>query len=107
MAILDSLIVASCIGLSGQQNTACTSALQAGTKQTGIEQSTNSYERRNVKKLEGKATDWFGKDAVGFVGGTAWAAKVAIEKKASFGITRNISAEISKDLTQLVLRWTF
>lgn len=107
MAILDSLIIASCVGLSGQQNIACTNALQAGTKQSGIEQSTNSYEQRNVKKLEGKAVDWFGKDAVGIVGSTAWAAKAAIEKRASFGITRNISAEIGKDLTRLVLKWTF
>lgn len=107
MAILDSLIIASCVSFSGQQQQACNAALQAGTKQSGIEQSASSFEHKNVKKIENTAIGVLGKDAVGIVGGTAWLIKAAAEKKAVFGISRNISAEVGDEITRLVFKWTF
>ncbi len=107
MALLESLIMASCVGMSSQSNDACTKALQASMKQSGVEQNVDSYEKRQTKNLEYKAYSWFGKDAVGVVGGAAWVIKAAAEKKASFGIYGPVKMDIGQQLTQLVLKWTF
>lgn len=112
MAILESIIVASCVGMSGQAQDACNKALQAGSKQSGMEQSFDSYEQHQTKMLEQTAYDWFGKDAVGVVGGTVWVGKAVAEKKASvglpsFGICNKMSAEVGQKASQLVLKWSF
>lgn len=107
MAILDSLIVAGCVGLSGQSNDACTKALDAGTKQSGIAQSANAYENHELKIFEQHAYSWFGKDAVGVVGGMVWMGKSVAEKKAHVGIYGPVSLDIGAGLTALVFKWTF
>lgn len=107
MALIDSIILASCVGLSGQSNDACTKALTAGAKQTGVESKVGTYETHQVKKLETTANSWLGKDTVSVVGGTAWAVKAAAEKKASFGLYGPLHMEVGSKLTQMVLKWTF
>lgn len=107
MALLDSVIMTACMGLSGQSNDACTKALQAGSKQSGVEQNVGTYETHQTKILEYKAYDWFGKQAVGVVGGAVWLGKSVSEKKASFGIYGPLHMDVGQKLTQLVLKWTF
>lgn len=107
MALLDSMILTACMGLSGQSNDACVKALQAGTKQSGVEQNVNSYETRQTKGLEYKAYDWFGKQTVGVVGGAVWLGKSVSERKAAFGIYGPLHMEVSEKLTQMVFKWTF
>lgn len=107
MALLDSLIVASCVGLSGQMQDACNKTLQASAKQSGVEQATSAYEKRELKSLEQGAVNLLGKDAVSVTGGMVWLTKSLVDKKASFGIYGPISTEIAPSLTKLVLKWTF
>lgn len=107
MALLDSLIVASCVGLSGQANEACNKALEASAKQSGVEQNADKLEGHELKLYEQKAKDVFGNDAVSTAGGAIWLTKVVVEKKASFGICRHVNFEYSPDLSRLVLKWTY
>jgi hypothetical protein len=107
MALLDSLIVASCIGLSGQANDACEKALEASAKQSGVEKTTSDYEKHELKNLEDDAVSFMGKDVVNVTGGMIWLTKSLVDKKASFGIYGPLSTEIAPDLTRLVLKWKF
>lgn len=107
MALLDSMILTACMGMSGQSNDACVKALQAGTKQSGVEQNVNTYESRQTKGLERTAYDIFGRSTVGVVGGAVWLGKSVSEKKASFGIYGPLHMEVGQKLTQMVLKWTF
>jgi hypothetical protein len=112
LAILESLIVAGCVGLSGQQNDACQKALTAGSKQSGLEQTTGSYENHESNLWLSRANDWFGKDAVGIMGGAGWLAKSAIERKASFGlpsfgICNSVKFEFNQSAEKLIFQWRF
>lgn len=107
MALLDSMILTACMGMSGQSNDACVKALQAGTKQSGVEQNVSIYEKRQTKNLEYTANDWFGKQAVGIVGGAVWLGKSVSERKAAFGIYGPLHMEVGEKLTQMVFKWTF
>jgi hypothetical protein len=112
MSILDSLIVFSCVGLSGQQNTACNKALEAGSQQSGFQQTVNNYEGHELKIFEKDAYDWFGRDAVDVVGGTAWVTKSLVEKRASVGLPNlglcdNLVTEVDRNTAKLVFKWRF
>lgn len=107
MALLDSLIVASCVGLAGQANDACNKALEASAKQSGVEQTTSAYEKHQLKNIEEGAVSFLGKDAVNVSGGMIWLTKSLVDKKASFGLYGPLSTEIAPSLTKLVLKWTF
>src|SRR5271165_237244 len=107
MALIDSMILTACMGMSGQSNDACQKALTAGSKQSGVEQNLNLYESNQTKNLELKAYSWFGKEAVGVVGGAVWLGKSVSEKKASFGLYGPVSMDVGQKLTRLVLKWTF
>jgi len=52
MGLIDTLIVTSCVGLSGIQQEACNKALTAGSKQSGIENNMNKAESKTLKTLE-------------------------------------------------------
>ncbi len=95
------------MGLSGPSNDACTKALLASAKQSGVEQNVDSYEKHQTKKLEYKAVGLLGKNTVSVAGGTAWIIKAAAERKASFGLYGPVSMDIGQKITQLVLKWTF
>lgn len=112
MALIDSIILAGCMGMSGQQNDACTKALQAGAKQSGIEQNVNVFESNKSKEMDRLAHDWFGKDVLTATGGIAFITKAAVERKATiglpnFGIFGSFSTEINSELIQLVVKWKF
>jgi hypothetical protein len=112
MAILDSIIVSVCMSVSGQGNEACQKALTAGAKQSGVEQSANSYEQNRLNYMQSGAESFFGKNTVAAIGGVGWAAKSAVDHKASiglpnFGICSGIKIEINSNTERLVLQWRF
>lgn len=112
MALLDSFIMVSCMGMSGQQNEACLKAMEAGFKQTGFQQSANAYEEKNVKLLEQDAYLFFGKDNVTVVGGAVWVAKSFADKKATFdlpnfGLCDKIFTQIESGGTHVFFKWNF
>jgi hypothetical protein len=112
LALLDSIIATACIGLSGQGHDACVKGLQAGSQQTGVQQSVNSYESKQTKMLEQTAYNWVGKDSASVVGGVAFVGKAAVDKKASLGlpnlgICSKMSLEVGSKASQLLLKWSF
>jgi hypothetical protein len=107
MSVLDSLIVFSCMSLSGQQNIACNKALQAGSKQTQVDQTFNGYEDHQLKLMEKDATTLVGQDSLQTIGGTVWLTKSIVEKKADFGIAKDVVMEINMRLGELILKWKF
>lgn len=112
MAIISSLITVSCIGLSGQNNDACTKALEAGTKQSGIEQETDTYESNKLKYLETGSYNVLGKENAQVMGGTIWLTKMIVDKKASInlpnlGICNSLTTQIDTTSAKLVFKWQF
>lgn len=112
MALLDSLIMSACVGLSGQSNDACQKALTAASKQSGVEQSANTYEQHKLNYLQSGAESYFGKDTVAAIGGVGWATKSAIERKMTFGlpnfgICNSIKFEFNSNVEKLVFQWRF
>lgn len=113
MGLLDTLIITSCMGMqSGQPQDACQKALQAGTKQSGVEKVANDQETAITKKADTKAKDLLGEQTYSVVGGTVFLAKTVSEKKVSLGlptmgICNSIKAEVSDKQSQLKLEWKF
>ena len=112
MALLDSIIMSACMGLSGQGNDACQKALTAGAKQSGVEKSANSYEQNRLSYLQSGAEDVLGKNTVAAIGGAGWAAKSVADRKASiglpnFGICSGLKFEINSSTSKLVFQWRF
>jgi len=112
LGVFDSLIMAACIGSSGVQHDACTKALEAGGNQSGIERNVDTYEKRKLENAKESAISYLGKDSVNVVGGTAWLAKVMIDRKATvrlpnFGICDGLTTEVDEKLARLVFQWKF
>lgn len=113
MGIIDTLIVTSCMGFqAGQAQDACQKALQAGSKQSGIEKVVNNKEQQITKKADQTAKEMLGETTVGVVGGTVFLAKTISEKKVSLGLPtlgmcNSIKAEVSDKQSQLKLEWKF
>ncbi len=112
MGLLESAVMSVCMGASGASGQACDKAVEAGTKQSGYEQMVDRYENHQVKLLEGKAIDWFGRDAVTTVGGTVWLTKTIIDKKASIGLPTlgvcdKLVAQVNTTEALLVFKWIF
>lgn len=112
MGLIDTLIVTSCVGLSGVQQDACNKALEAGSKQSGISQTMNTYEKHELNSLQDGAINYLGKDTVNVLGGMGWLTKSLVEKKASFGLPNfgicdKLTTEINTNTTKLVFKWMF
>jgi hypothetical protein len=110
LGLIESTILSICMSASGQANLACTNAVQAGAKQSGFEQMTNSYESHQVRILEEGTYSYMGRENAEIAGGTLWLANAAVTRKASlalpnFGLCDKLSTEVNRDSARLVLRW--
>jgi len=112
MGVLDTLIVTSCMGLSGMQQDACNKALIAGSKQTGIETTVNTAEDKTTKVLDKGARDYLGDTNVNVVAGTAFVAKTIVDKSATvnlptLGLCNSVTASVSHEKSLLSLQWKY
>jgi len=110
MGLLESAILSLCVGSTGQANQACTNAIKAGSKQSGFEQMTESYEQHQTKQFEYGAYSVMGKNNAQIAGGTLWLANAAVTKKASLGLPTlglcdKLSVEANHSESKLVFRW--
>lgn len=110
MGLLDSLIITSCIGLSGNAQDACNQALIAGAKQSGIEQNVNEVEKKYSSKADREARELLG-NSYNFVGSTVFVAKSISDKAVTlglptFGLCNSLKAKIS-DNPSLNMEWKF
>jgi|ERR1035437_183238 hypothetical protein len=112
MGLIDTLIVTSCVGLSGIQQDACNKALTAGTKQSGIEANVDHEESKMTKKLDISAREYLGTTTVNVVAGTAIVAKTIADKAATvklpnFGICNTMVLKVNHEKSLLSLEWKY
>lgn len=112
MSILETLIVTSCVGVPSTYLDACNKALQAGTKQSGVEQSVDAAETKVGKKADNIAKEYVSENVAGVIGGAAFVAKSVSEKSATLnlpnmGICTTIKTTVGKDKSVLKLEWKF
>ena len=105
-------ITSACIGLSGPAKEACTHGLDAGAKQSGIEQSVNSAQKITTKNTKMKATKLVGQTPVDIVAGGFFIAKAVSDKAIgasvpTMGLADKIRAEVGKDKASFKMEWNF
>ncbi len=112
MGLLDTLIVTSCVGLSGASQDACNKALTAGAKQSGIEATANNTEQKITKAADKDAKELLGTGTVNVVAGTAFLVKSVASKSAvlnlpNLGICNTMTININQQQSLLNLKWMY
>lgn len=105
-------ITSACIGLSDQAKEACTHGLDAGAKQSGIEQSVNSAQKIATKNIKIEAIKLVGKTPIDIVAGSFFIAKAVSDKTIganvpTMGLADRARAEIGKDKASFKMEWSF
>lgn len=112
MAALEAIIIASCLGLSGNQREACVKALDAGSKQSGLERNVNQMEDRVSKQADTRARSLVGDGGMEVGASLGFVAKAAIEKSATFRFpvfmpAMYLHTQIGAEKSMLGLEWKF
>jgi hypothetical protein len=112
MGAMTALITSACIGLSGSGQEACNKALEAGSKQSGIEQDVDRIEKHVTQNADQKGHEYLGDKGMEVVGGTAFVAKTLIDKSLvfgvpTFGICDRIVNKVEPNKYSLQLEWKF
>jgi hypothetical protein len=112
MGLLESAILSICMSSSGQARLACSDAMQAGAKQTGFEQMTESYERRETMYYESGTYNFMGQQNAEIAGGTVLVANAVATRKArvglpTLGLCDNLSVETNGKESKFIFKWFF
>lgn len=110
--VVAAFITSACLGLSGNGEQACQKAMEAGSKQSGIEQNVNKFEKTVERKATYKATDLLGKAAIDVVGGGLFLAKTVVDKSVQFnvptlGTCDKITNKVGVDKYSVQMEWGF
>lgn len=110
MSLLESAILSLCLSHSAQTNVACKDAIQAGAKQSGFEQTMDTFEHRETLYMESGVFSTMGKENAEIVGGTLWVANAAATKRASLslpnlGLCDNLALEANNKESNLMFKW--
>ena len=97
---------------SSQTNLACTNAIQAGAKQSGVEQSMDAYEHQQTLYYEYGSYNTLGKSNAEAIGGTLWITNAIVSKRASVGLPTlglcdKLAIEANSNESKLVFQWKF
>lgn len=111
-SIVATFIASACIGLSGQVKEACTHGLDAGAKQSGIEQDVSSAQRVATKNTKNSAVKLVGQTPVDIVSGSLFLVKAVSDKAIgtnvpTMGLADKIRAEVGKEKASIKLEWKF
>lgn len=103
-------IVAICLSASGQYNTACNKALDAGTKQSGIQQNVDNFENKSLDLAKKNGTETFGSVPVALATAGVFSYKVYKAKSVDFklpnlGIADTISNQVTDKSYKLLFTW--
>jgi hypothetical protein len=106
------IIAASCTGFSGNGHEACSKAMEAGGKQSGIIQNIDTAEKKVSKDAEQEVHYLLGDTTFDVVGGGVFLAKTVREKSVqfnapTFGLCDKITSQIGVDKYSLNLEWRF
>lgn len=110
--IVAALIASACMDMSGPSQEACKKGLEAGAKQSGIERTVNSAQKKARTTAKEEAIETVGKKPVQIVGGGIFLAK-SISKKSitttvpNMGLADKIKAEIGVSKYSVKMEWSF
>ena len=110
--VLESLISLTCATFNGNAHDACTQALQAGTKQSSIEQSVGSIEDRISKQADREARTIVGDTGMNTGAVVGGAGKAIVDRALSikipvFAPQFFVKVDISVTKSLLGLEWKF
>lgn len=109
-SLISAMIVSSCVGLTGSFKEACQKGIEAGAKQTGLEENVNKAEKRAEFLAHNQAVNLVGNTTIDIVGGTAFLYKTVTEKSIkldlpTFGLCDNASSQIGDKSYYLNISW--
>lgn len=109
---MTTIIASACMGLSGSANDACVKALDAGSRQTGIEQDVNMAQKTIERKANKEAYVLIGHTGMEIAGGGIFITKAVIDKSVQFnmptmGMCDRITNNVGHDKYFLLLEWGF
>lgn len=104
------MITSACLGLSGNGQQACEKALEAGSKQSGIEQNVDKTQKYIEKAADRKAHDLLGQQVMEIAGGGIFIAKTVVDKSVQFsvptlGICDRITSQVGVDKYSMQMVW--
>lgn len=110
-SLMTSAIVALCVSSPAMYQSACNSAVDAGTRQVGLRQDVDSFEEKTVSVAKSKTEAALG-DQKWFLGAALFSAKVAKEKKVDFkvpdiGVADSIKGTVAPKSYGMVFEWKF
>jgi hypothetical protein len=106
------IIMTACMGVSGVGHDACTSALEAGSKQSGVAKDLDSYEDKVSRKADNEARSLVGETGMSVGAVVGGVGKAVVDKSATlkfplFLPSMYISTEIGVYKSMLGLEWKF
>jgi hypothetical protein len=110
---LSSLIVSTCVSMTpANYNTACTSALTAGSKQSGLEKNVNDVQGKITTFADKESKEYIGEKQLKYIGSALFIKKIADERKVSLQLPKvflydSASTELSESSCKLNLQWNF
>lgn len=112
MSAIAIAITSACLNLSGPAQQACDKALEAGAKQSGIEQNVDQIEKHIERDADQKGHYYLGDTGMEVVGSTVFVAKTLIDKSLkfntpTFGLCDRITNQVGPDKYSLQLEWRF
>lgn len=104
------MITSACLGLSGNPHEACEKALEAGTKQAGIEQNVDKAQKMVESTADRTAHEILGQQTMELAGGGIFIAKTVINKSVqfnvpSFGLCDKITSQVGTDKYSMQMVW--
>lgn len=110
--VMTAMITSMCIGLSGNVQEACTKALEAGSKQTGIEHGVELMQKNAEIKADRQAHYLLGDKGMEIAGGGVFLIKTAVDKSVqfalpTFGLCDRIINNVGTDKYSMQMFWGF
>lgn len=109
---MTAIVTSACIGLSGSAREACSKALEAGSKQSGIEQDVDTFQKNVEKQANNEAHEYFGDTGVEVLGSSLFLLKTVIDKSVrfnapTFGLCDSVTNQVGPNDYKLLLEWKF
>ena len=105
------MITSACLGMNPSYHDACIKSLEAGTKQSGIEENVDRAQKIVEKTADQKAHQILGQQVMEITGGGVFIAKTVIDKSVqfnlpTFGVCDKITNQVGVDKYSMQMVWT-
>lgn len=112
MSVLSSVILTVCLSAQGSYRDACNSALDAGTKQTGIADNMRQFETNTNSYANNLVDHYVDADIRNITGAGIFLAKAAADRRIdiplpTLGLADQIVSQFAYSGISLAVRWSF